>query len=98
MIALILVWFKSLQLIGFLSFLAAAVPVPRTLPAGSTSPVEPLGISGHHQEAYGWGWAAGHGLTMAALTWAIKTAHFSLPTTLALFVARKVFTFFDYLL
>ena len=51
-------------------------------------------MDNEHQESLGFGyeaeWAIGHGLTLGALTWTIRTAHFSLPTTLALFVSRKV--------
>lgn len=64
---------------------------PRTL----ASTVKDLYISGSESQdamGFGWGaeWAIGHGLTLGALTWAIRSAHFSLPITLALFVSRKV--------
>ncbi|XP_053648060.1 lens fiber major intrinsic protein isoform X1 [Cherax quadricarinatus] len=42
----------------------------------------------------GWGsavrWAVGHGLVMGALSWAVRGAHMSLPTTIALLVTRRV--------
>ncbi|KAG7174959.1 Aquaporin PIP1-2-like [Homarus americanus] len=42
----------------------------------------------------GWGsavrWAVGHGLVMGALSWAVRGAHLSPPTTIALLVTRRV--------
>ncbi|XP_045617851.1 LOW QUALITY PROTEIN: lens fiber major intrinsic protein [Procambarus clarkii] len=42
----------------------------------------------------GWGsavrWAVGHGMVMAALSWAVRGAHMSPPTTIALLVTRRV--------
>ncbi|XP_042875084.1 lens fiber major intrinsic protein-like [Penaeus japonicus] len=35
-------------------------------------------------------WAVGHGAVMGALSWAVRGAHISPPTTLALLVTRKV--------
>ncbi|KAK7069593.1 hypothetical protein SK128_028264 [Halocaridina rubra] len=40
----------------------------------------------------GWGvrWAVGHGVAMGALSWAVRSAHISPPTSIALLVTRKV--------
>ncbi|XP_064122331.1 lens fiber major intrinsic protein-like isoform X1 [Macrobrachium rosenbergii] len=42
----------------------------------------------------GWGWAVrwavGHGVVMGAVSWAVRSAHISPPTSIALLVTRKV--------
>ncbi|RXG58619.1 Aquaporin-1 [Armadillidium vulgare] len=64
---------------------------PRTL-SSSTKDFYISETDSQDAMGFGWGaeWAIGHGLTLGALTWAIRSAHFSLPTTLALFVSRKI--------
>nr|UUB84308.1 big brain protein-1 [Carcinus maenas] len=68
------------------SCVALAPPRPPLL-APCAQPVG--GLSELRQES-GWAWAVGHGLVMGALSWAVRAAHLSPPTTIALLVTRKV--------
>ncbi|XP_045130459.1 lens fiber major intrinsic protein-like [Portunus trituberculatus] len=51
---------------------------------------QPVGVLSESRQESGWAWAMGHGLVMGGLSWAVRAAHLSPPTSIALLVTRKV--------
>ncbi|XP_050697431.1 aquaporin-1-like [Eriocheir sinensis] len=65
-----------------------ALPPPR--PPLMAPCAQPVGGQGEGGLESGWAWAVAHGLVMGGLSWAVRAAHLSPPTTIALLVTRKV--------